>query len=106
MRIRLRVAIAMVTALLSLSSALAGVIPLQPTFTKVFTDPIVPPSGSTTLTFHLSNPNSTGSLTNLSFTDTLPSGMATSMFRNITNSCTNATVTVSGQGGEIITVSG
>ncbi|HLJ75427.1 MAG TPA: hypothetical protein VKU62_12625, partial [Thermoanaerobaculia bacterium] len=106
MRTLVRVAIAMIAALLPLSSAWAGVLPLQPTFTKAFADPVIPPSASTTLTFNLSNPNASTTLTNLGFTDTLPGGMATSMFPNITNTCSNGTVTISGQGGEIITLSG
>lgn len=106
MRILLRVGIAMIAAQLPLSSALAGNIPLQPTFTKVFADPVIPPGGSTTLTFNLSNPNAGTTLTNLGFTDTLPDGMAASINRNIINFCSNGTITVSGQGGEIIALSG
>ena len=46
-----------------------------PTIAKAFGAASIPVNGSTTLTFTVTNPNPATDLTNVSFTDTLPSGL-------------------------------
>jgi uncharacterized repeat protein (TIGR01451 family) len=70
-----------------------------PTFTKSFTAGTIALNGSTTLTFHLSNPNAGTSLTGVGFTDTLPSGLVVSTPNGLIGTCGGGTIAdVAGSG--------
>jgi uncharacterized repeat protein (TIGR01451 family) len=82
---------------------------VPPTFTKVFADSelqILGPSNSTTLTFSISNPASNPiSLSDVSFTDPLPSGLVVSTPNGLTGSCGGGTITAD-PGSTSISLSG
>lgn len=66
--------------------------PLVPTLSKVFgTDPIVQ-GNSSTLTFSLTNPNTTA-LTGVTFSDVLPTGLSIATTPNVVNTCGSMAVT-------------
>jgi len=64
-----------------------------PGLTKAFGAASVPLNGSTTLSFTVSNPNATVSLSGVAFTDTLPSGLVVSTPNGLTGSCGGGTIT-------------
>lgn len=53
----------------------------------------MPLNGNTSLTFNLSNPNSSLSLSGIGFTDALPSGLTISTPNGLTGSCGSGTIT-------------
>jgi len=58
------------------------------TITKKFGDASIPLNGTTTLTFKLTNPaGNPSSLTGLTFTDSLPAGLAVASPNGLTNNC-------------------
>jgi uncharacterized repeat protein (TIGR01451 family) len=65
-----------------------------PTIAKSFGAPNIPLNGTTSLTFTVTNPNSTVGLTGVSFTDTLPAGLTTP--NNAGSSQCGGTLTVTG----------
>jgi arabinogalactan endo-1,4-beta-galactosidase len=66
---------------------------LPPTIAKQFGAASVHVSGNTSLTFNLSNPNSSSSLSGIGFTDTLPSGLTVSTPNGLTGTCGGGTIT-------------
>lgn len=66
---------------------------LPPTIAKVFGTAGVNLGGSTTLTFNLSNPNTSQSLSGIGFTDTLPTGLLVSTPNGLSGSCGGGTIT-------------
>jgi arabinogalactan endo-1,4-beta-galactosidase len=66
---------------------------LPPTVSKAFGATSVPLNGNTSLTFNLSNPNSSLSLSGVGFTDTLPTGLTVSTPNGLTGSCGGGTIT-------------
>lgn len=58
---------------------------------KSFSSDPIKVGGTSTLTFTLTNPNSTSNLTSVAFTDILPSGMKVALTPNASTTCTNAT---------------
>ncbi|MBZ5554985.1 MAG: DUF11 domain-containing protein [Acidobacteriia bacterium] len=58
-----------------------------PTIEKAFGASAIPLNGSTTLSFTITNPNSFVSLTGISFTDSLPSGLQVAATPGVANSC-------------------
>src|SRR5450755_3885849 len=66
---------------------------LPPTISKAFGSAGVNLGGNTTLTFTLTNPNSSASLSGIGFTDNFPSGLAVSTPNGLTGSCGSGTIT-------------
>jgi hypothetical protein len=58
-----------------------------PTVTKVFADASIPLNGTTTLSFTITNPNSTTELVNVGLVDSLPSGLVVSTPSAVGGSC-------------------
>ncbi len=71
------------------------IVDAEPTFSKAFGASSIPAGGNTSLTFSITNPNST-SLTGLGFTDTLPSGLTISSAASGNTCGGSITATVSG----------
>jgi LPXTG-site transpeptidase (sortase) family protein len=76
-------------------------LPDAPTLSKAFSPVTIPQGSASTLTFTLTNPNSSA-LTGVSFTDTLPTGLTINTPNGLTASCTTGTLT----GGTTTAVSG
>ncbi|MDP8979995.1 MAG: hypothetical protein M3O35_05320 [Acidobacteriota bacterium] len=66
-----------------------------PIITKSFLASSLPLNGSTTITFSISNPNSTVGLTGVNFSDTLISGLVVAATPNVMNTC-NGTPSATG----------
>jgi hypothetical protein len=71
---------------------------LPPTIAKSFGAANIPADGSTSLTFALSNPNSESPLSEITFTDILPSGLVIATPNGLTGNC--------GKGSKITAVAG
>jgi hypothetical protein len=59
------------------------------------------PNSTFGLTFTLTNPNATASLSNVGFSDTLPSGLVIATPNGVSNACAGATITAAAGGGSI-----
>ncbi|HXP45506.1 MAG TPA: RICIN domain-containing protein, partial [Candidatus Acidoferrales bacterium] len=66
---------------------------LPPAISKGFATASVALNGTTSLTFNLSNPNTTSSLRGIGFTDTLPSGQVVGTPNGLAGSCGGGTIT-------------
>jgi arabinogalactan endo-1,4-beta-galactosidase len=66
---------------------------LPPTISKTFGAASVALNGTTSLTFNLSNPNSSSSLSGVGFTDTLPAGQIIATPNGLTGNCGGGTIT-------------
>jgi len=75
-----------------------------PTLTKGFGAASIPLNGTTTLTFSVSNPNTTTGLTGIGFTDTLPTGLIIATPNGLTTTC-SGTITAT-QGTNVINLTG
>ena len=64
-----------------------------PTIAKAFGAASIAINTSTSLSFTLTNPNASSSLSNVAFTDTLPAGLAVSTPNGLTGSCGGGTIT-------------
>ena len=78
---------------------------LPPTIAKEFGGTSVALNGNTTLTFTLSNPNSSLSLSGIGFTDTMPSGLTVSSPNGLTGTCGGGTITAA-SGSTSVSLSG
>ena len=78
---------------------------LPPTIAKTFGAASVALNGSTTLTFNLSNPNGSLSLSGIGFTDSLPAGQVVATPNGLTGNCGGGTITVAA-GSNSISLSG
>jgi arabinogalactan endo-1,4-beta-galactosidase len=75
---------------------------LPPVIGKEFGAGSVALNGSTTLTFNLSNPNASLSLSGIGFTDTLPVGQVVSTPNGLTGSCGGGTITAAAGSTSVI----
>jgi arabinogalactan endo-1,4-beta-galactosidase len=78
---------------------------LPPTIAKVFGGASVSLNGTTSLTFNLSNPNTSTSLSGIGFTDAFPSGLTVSSPNGLTGSCGGGTITAAA-GSNSVSLSG
>ncbi len=77
-----------------------------PTISKSFGASTIPVNGSTSLSFTISNLNTTVALSGVAFSDTLPSGLAISSPSNgLSGSCGGGTITATAGGG-VVSLSG
>jgi uncharacterized repeat protein (TIGR01451 family) len=72
---------------------------LVPTISKAFGAANIPVGGTTSLSFTITNPNGTGPLTGVGFTDTLPAGLVVATPNGLGGSCGSS-------GGTITAVAG
>ncbi|HZJ45086.1 MAG TPA: Ig-like domain repeat protein [Pyrinomonadaceae bacterium] len=68
-------------------------VPVSPTITKAFNPAIIPLNSISTLSFTLSNSNTTSGLSGVGFTDSLPAGLVVAPTPNVTGSCGSGTIT-------------
>jgi uncharacterized repeat protein (TIGR01451 family) len=71
--------------------------PSAPTLTKAFGAATIPVNTPTTLTFTMTNPNAGTPLSNIAFTDVLPSGIVVANPNGLPNGCADPNATVTGQ---------
>lgn len=74
---------------------------LPPTISKAFGATSVALNGTTSLSFNLSNPNASASLSGVGFTDTLPSGQLVATPNGLTGSCGAGTITAAAGSGSV-----
>ena len=67
-----------------------------PTLAKVFAPDQIPLGGTSTLTFTVTNPNSTVMLTGIGFTDTLPAGLVVATPNGVTGTCSGTVTAIAG----------
>ena len=72
---------------------------------KSFGAATIPLGGTTSLSFTVLNPNASGSLTSVAFTDTLPPGLVVTTPNGLTGTCGGGTITAT-QGSSIVSLSG
>jgi hypothetical protein len=72
-----------------------------PSITKSFGAPSIALDGTTTLSFSIANPNVTGSLTGVSFTDSMPAGLVVATPNGLTGSCGGGTITAAAGSGAV-----
>jgi uncharacterized repeat protein (TIGR01451 family) len=69
-----------------------------PTITKAFGAASIPLNGTTSLTFNITNPNTTTALTGIAFTDSLPAGLVIAPTPALSNTCGGTATAVAGSG--------
>ncbi len=75
--------------------------PSPPTLTKSFGASTIPLNGSTSLSFTVGNPNTTGELSGVGFTDTLPSGLKVATPNGLTGTCGGGGISASAGSGTV-----
>ena len=69
-----------------------------PLISKAFSPTIILPGGATTITFDITNPNTSLAMTGIAFTDSYPANMKNTAGTPTTNTCSGATVTMVNNG--------
>jgi uncharacterized repeat protein (TIGR01451 family) len=77
-----------------------------PSIASSFVPTSVAVGGDSALSFTITNPNASGSLTGVSFTDTLPSGLVLDNPSGLTGSCGSSSVITANPGGTTISLTG
>ena len=77
-----------------------------PTISKAFGAATIPFNGSTSLSFTITNPNSTIPLTGVAFTDTLPAGLVVSTPNGVAGACGAGTITATAASGVVSLAAG
>ena len=72
-----------------------------PSIAKAFGAASIPLNGSTSLSFTITNPNTTVAFTGVAFSDTLPAGLVVSTPNGLTGSCGSGTITATAGSGTI-----
>jgi hypothetical protein len=85
---------------------LAATTPSPATITSAFVPATIPVSGTTALAVTITNPNATATLSAITFTDTLPGGLAIDNPSGATGSCGSAGVLTAAPGSSTITLTG
>ncbi|HEY1262564.1 MAG TPA: glycosyl hydrolase 53 family protein [Terriglobales bacterium] len=75
------------------------------TLTKAYAAASIPLNGTTTLAFHLANPNSATSLSGLGFSDNLPAGQLVATPISLSGNCGNGAISAI-EGGDMVGLSG
>ncbi len=75
----------------------------SPTFQMAFGAATIPVEGETSLTFALTNPNTTVALTNVAFNDTLPAGLVVTTPNSLSNTCGGTAVATAGSSSITLT---
>lgn len=83
------------------SSGTPPPVKLPPTLTKAFGAASVALNGSTTLSFHVANPNASLALSGVAFTDSLPAGEIVSTPNGLTGSCGSGTITAAARSNSV-----
>src|SRR5262249_58027863 len=76
--------------------------PSSPTITKAFGAASIPLNGTTSLSFTITNPNPSTSLTGVAFTDTLPAGLVVATPNGLMGTCDSRTITATAGSGRIL----
>ncbi|MFG1799888.1 hypothetical protein ACGFI4_06905, partial [Micromonospora carbonacea] len=87
------------------SASVTVAVATPPTIAKAFGATTIAADGTTSLSFTLSNPNPSTSLTGVGFTDALPAGLVVATPNGLTGSCGGGTI-AAGAGGGSISLSG
>src|SRR5262249_41551211 len=69
-----------------------------PSIAKSFAASVIIVGGDTTLTFTITNPNTTTALTGVAVSDTLPAGLVVAATPNVANTCTGLVIATAGAG--------
>lgn len=91
--------------ILPLALGLAAAAFAQPVATKSFNPSTIALGGTSTITFNVANPSGTVTLTGVSFTDNLPTGLVIAAQNNLTGFCTGSgsSASVNGPPGATVT---
>jgi uncharacterized repeat protein (TIGR01451 family) len=76
-----------------------------PTITKAFGAGAIPLSGTTSLTFTITNPSTAGAMTGVAFSDSLPAGLVVSTPNGLTGTCGTGNVTATA-GSQSVSLTG
>jgi hypothetical protein len=72
-----------------------------PTIIKKFGATTIPPNGSTSLSFTITNPNANAPLSGIGFTDNLPAGLVVATPNGLTGSCGGGSITATAGSGTV-----